>query len=1856
MATNSVQNARYGTTTTDYLILRKSLRGKLVVDGSLDISSNAVFNSNVFIKDTLEVDHDIFSDTLSTNEIYVNNVTAEGNILVKGDRITAYNSVDIFGNVTVYDHIVFGNTNAYMYSRANQNIGINTDTPTSTLDIYGNNSRSLNVYSSNPTNFNIIARNNENKGIAVFANTTISSIGFYNNARIGESDISGNVPTPDAKIQYTSSGVLSFDVSKNTNIYSRMSITPGATNPVDHLLDETLVTYGASSTKSYLWDSLEIPSMKTSSTSTFVSYDNSTNTFINVVTPNKKGIAIGGGNYVNDSTRSFGTVGLLHSNGEYYPAMNIVSGNSNIKQKFTVGINTHSPSVDKYTVDINGPIKLTNGETTITYRATSEIISMGFSRIHPNIGVAVGTPYVLPSGFFSNNNNHKILYTTDGGNSWDTVIIDDVVLTNTIKNFRDVYVYDNYLNIWVGDESELYTNYTNPRLISFYSLIEDIPTPPNFNLISYSSVCINNSQRVFISDIGRSIYYFDVSNNENYENFYVNVSDISTNIAVRVKALDTGSSITNILQVRGFQDKLYVIGSQKYLQIWGNVNTATPTLDNTTQRNDNGTYRSLYVYDDNTAVVVGRNVISYTNNGGTTWFDASVNIQNYTLNSVQMYSRSMSIAVGNNGLILASMDGNQTWSVMSSSILSSSGNSGLLIDPSCNLTNIAITDPNTFLISKTVHAYKYDNPDLSGKNTSGNSSVFYCNYPYFFNNPQNYVFDVFGSSRYSGDININDGGNLQSTNETFYALNTNVKHIFFGNQANTVSIGNPTNSIVTHNYDFNVLHDSLFNGNVSVEKDATITGNVLMRSKLRVIGDVSFNSTLEVDDTTYLNDRLFVQKDVSMNENLFVRKNTVFIGEEYVAGNVQFAQHLKVTGDVSFNSDLQVDKTTYLNERLFVQDDVSMNASLFVAKNEVIGGEMSVGGNVQFAQTLQVRGDVSFNSNLHVDKTTYLNDRLFVQKDVSMNERLYVRNDVSTNANLLVAQNSVLGGELLVGDTVQFAQTLQVSGDVSFNSKLQVDNTAYLNDRLFVQKDVSMNARLYVRNDVSTNENLFVAKNAFTGGQLTVGKDTNLGQKLNVVGDAVFNSNVQVDKTAYLNDSLYVLKDAYMNADLIVEKNAYLYGEVQITGNIKFANIINVDGDVSFNSKLQVEKATFLNDRLYVQKDVSLNTNLFVSRDATINGKTVFNGNVQFSQPLSVDGDVLFNSNLQVNQTAFLNDRLVVQNDALMNANLFVSKNTILNEETTVNGNIQIAKRINVFGDAVFQSNLRVEKPAYLNDRLVVLKDVSMNANLFVSRDVMINGKTVFNGNVQFAQPLSVVGDALFNSNLQVQKTAYLNDRLVVQNDVLMNANLFVSRDAVFNGNVQFAQPLSVGGDALFNSNLQVNKTAYLNDRLVVLKDVSMNANLFVSRDAVFNGNVQFAQQLRVVGDVSFDSNLQVDKITYLNDRLFVSKDASLNANLFVAKTTILNGETTVNGNVQFAQQLRVVGDVSFNSNLQVDKITYLNDRLFVSKDASLNANLFVAKTAILNGETTVNGNVQFVQQMRVVGDVSFNSSLHVNKATYLNDQLYVLKDVSMNANLFVSKNASFNANVKVMNSMQASTYEGTDPAKIFIGSKWLTAPVGYTAPLRNIYIGTDDTAGTTQQTQNIIKIGGGNDTVAIGGSRGLTAQTIKVGKTMTINNDAGSSNGAGFVIADGSNPNAGSVLISADRNGYSFKAPGQTSVVTMDISAIVLPMNNSNLQIANGILTLSRQQGSTANYRIGVGEIDINTVLVKKYAATDSLFNTQNVDTNLGVNGNVYARQGLSVGKSTISPNTPNTTLDINGYVAHNNGYIWQF
>jgi hypothetical protein len=128
---------------------------------------------------------------------------------------------------------------------------------------------------------------------------------------------------------------------------------------------------------------------------------------LNIITPNKQGISVGGGKYPADTQRSFGTIGLTKPTGDYYPSINIVSGNSNIKQKFTLGLNTHSPTLDKYTADINGPLRITNGELTVSASTEFEAICMGFSRKSYNVGVTAGTPKLTYPY------DHIILYTKD---------------------------------------------------------------------------------------------------------------------------------------------------------------------------------------------------------------------------------------------------------------------------------------------------------------------------------------------------------------------------------------------------------------------------------------------------------------------------------------------------------------------------------------------------------------------------------------------------------------------------------------------------------------------------------------------------------------------------------------------------------------------------------------------------------------------------------------------------------------------------------------------------------------------------------------------------------------------------------------------------------------------------------------------------------------------------------------------------------------------------------------------------------------------------------------------------------------------------------------------------------------------------------------------------------------------------------------------------------------------------------------------------------------------------------------------------------------------------------------------------
>ena len=108
---------------------------------------------------------------------------------------------------------------------------------------------------------------------------------------------------------------------------------------------------------------------------------------------------------------------------------------------------------------------------------------------------------------------------------------------------------------------------------------------------------------------------------------------------------------------------------------------------------------------------------------------------------------------------------------------------------------------NEFIITKTITSYVKDG-------VAGNTSIFNGYFPNLYNNVTNYVMDISGSLRISGDMNINDGGNLFCRN---FIKSSNIEgidacgNIFIGGMntisgARNISIGNfSSNTINTRN-------------------------------------------------------------------------------------------------------------------------------------------------------------------------------------------------------------------------------------------------------------------------------------------------------------------------------------------------------------------------------------------------------------------------------------------------------------------------------------------------------------------------------------------------------------------------------------------------------------------------------------------------------------------------------------------------------------------------------------------------------------------------------------------------------------------------------------------------------------------------------------------------------------------------------------------------------------------------------------------------------------------------------------------------------------------------------------------------
>jgi hypothetical protein len=1099
---------------------------------------------------TLVADQVLLRQKVSTVTEFPNSINVTNGDLsvlkgsLSGQNLTVNNSLTS-KDATIQNKITIGNSGSTnSLSLSNTTGGINIDTQI--LDICAN----FILRSSSTTAQNVIAQNSNTNGIIVSVDANNNSyIDFFKTNKTPQPPQNSAIAGSDAKIsaltntlQFESSNIkinsgstidissnntgnirtagalkllsnANIDVSANTllnliapntTIYSRLHVTNRDVS--SNLLNETMVIYDISAGR-YLYDVYNNNSYTKGSALTLVSNDTVSNTFMNIITPNKLGLGIGGGSYIKDTARSFGTIGVYNSQNQYIPSQNIVSGNSKEKYYSTIGVNKHAPSTENYVMDINGATRITNGEINKVQDMSFQILNVAFSKTNKLFGIAVGTPSSITSPYTQN-----IYYTNDGGANWRQSVVDNNP-SGLASGYRNlcIYVYDSsYAVIGANDTFLLYTNnggqnwttYTTSTYIGFdsiYSIYSTIYDSKKYVVIAYTT---------------------------NYVNYYGIF-------------LDKGSTINNSNIISNTNQTIFIDGYSNYIYCVGNgiqkyqINTSSPSTSNLSSVyntvNSNYRYNHINVLDNLYAVAVGSNIISYTKDGGNNW--NNVLLTNTSLNMCYVYDTLRAVAVGENGQLLYTNDGYLTWNIIPDVLLNSGGNSNILNGSGNSLKTIYMPNINSLVISKIIQTY-------NSASQLGLSNIYYCYLPNLFNRSQNSVFDISGSSQIGGDLTITEGGKLIVNYDS--SLNGNLFVNYDVSMKSRLYVGNDA-----------TINTRLFTiGDTSLNSRLYIASDVTMNKRLFTLGDASFNSNLFVNYDTSLNSRLVVGSDVTMNKRLFT------------LGDASFNSNLFVNYDTSLNSRLVVGSDVTMNKRLFTLGDVSFNSNLFVNYDTSLNSRLVVGSDVTMNKRLFTLGDSSFNGNLFVNYDTTMNSRLVVGSDVTMNKRLFTMGDASFNSNLFVNYDTSMNSRLVVGSDARINKRLFVIGDSSFSGSLYIASDATIignlnvTSRIINNADVIMKSGLFVDLDVSINGGVTIGKDVVINGNLTVKQ----AQSQNVINTTVNNYNLIISEDLSLNGRLIASGDISFNSNLYISKNM----NVNTSNNITNA-LVNINGNMITN-------------------------------------------------------------------------------------------------------------------------------------------------------------------------------------------------------------------------------------------------------------------------------------------------------------------------------------------------------------------------------------------------------------------------------------------------------------------------------------------------------------------------------------------------------------------------------------------------------------------------------------------------------------------------------------------------------------------
>jgi len=1025
---------------TDTFILKNQYKGQWDIDGGLNVKYESVLDGNIYVN---------------------KNATIVGNVDISGAMNVA--DTNIFGDILVAEN-AYVRKNIYMdlsggttLHGENRKFGFNMVNPSSTIDISGDLIRTIDIHSSLEANKNVVARNNENKGLTMNIDASGAYIDFYVDSSIN------NLENYNARLLCEPGGKFTIDVTNTMQFKPHIIFSEVSTD--DIIADERIVIYDNADTDvQYMKDMYDASYLKTGTALFLVAGDNSSNVFFRTSTREGRGLTLGGGFFPNN--RINGVLSLIDTSNVKYPALNIVSGktaNGAIIPKnlrTSIGVNKYDvyqngAGENLYAMDINGPLRLGHQEIIVAGDISFEIIEMAF---YDSVGIAIGSP-IQAGGSYT----QYFLKTIDGGYTWTArriiSAIDGQAFAGSLENgsqlFRSVSMSStqNYL---IGGTGR-YLFYTSNGGNSWTNLAV---TEAGGNTFAIESLYLDIDIFILgfsISNVGYIVHQ-NLDNNGNDRILIGNgISDLNNGIVIDGGNTYFNVGLSSVNAIWGSYSNIFIVGNNglRTADILGSVPTFGPIISSVALYGIHGYYTGSV----NHVVAVGINVIRYSHDGGTTWSSVAVN---GTLRSVAVVNTLCAIAVGDAGLVLYSIDGYATWSVISPQMLNSMGNGGII--SSVNLTNIIPIGVDKFSISGTVSTY------VSGSQV-GRTKMYHLYSPYLFNRVGLNILEASGNIVVSGDIWIRESGSLRTNNNTFYLLPDGTSDIYVG------STGYGNTSVRNR---FTVAGTSQV---VDLSAQSVDMSGVLRVNTINTLNSINMNigSSTQVvnvgnaDGEVHILGNLFLPGSITSTtiNNIEIKNKTILLNDEspYNMGSAFTGLLVRDNGD---------DNAGFILTNGTRSGYIFKTASSGNRVNLDIEGLMLTGPSNRGLLTLKPNliGDISANYTISTD-TIQITDISLL--DISLNRRVFRNTTLTTSTTQVV--------DTKLASSVGFYAG-KLEADFIANSALDINGNAFATRLGLGTNGVNMNYKLdisgseYVSGNVDISGNMSVENNIFSYGTI----------------------------------------------------------------------------------------------------------------------------------------------------------------------------------------------------------------------------------------------------------------------------------------------------------------------------------------------------------------------------------------------------------------------------------------------------------------------------------------------------------------------------------------------------------------------------------------------------------------------------------------------------------------------------------------------------------------------------------------------------------------------------------------------------